>query len=167
LRGDEGIQVTGGTVYMKFSVAVLAAGLGTRMRSDKPKVLHTVLGKPMIQYVIDAVKKLRPHEIVAVINPSHDDVREYLSEAGVDVALQRRALGTADAVKVAFKSMKGFQGNIVIVNGDTPLIAHSTLKKFISRHEKNGSVLFHTAGSCGGGRETPKGSLRKRTFRAI
>jgi bifunctional UDP-N-acetylglucosamine pyrophosphorylase/glucosamine-1-phosphate N-acetyltransferase len=126
---------------MKFSVAVLAAGLGTRMKSDRPKVLHNVLGRPMIQYVIDSVKKLKPDRIIAVINPSHGAVKEYLAGTGIEVAIQRKPLGTADAVKAALENLKGFKGNVVIVNGDTPLITHSTLKKFISRHEKSGSVL--------------------------
>ena len=126
---------------MKISVAVLAAGLGTRMKSDKPKVLHNILGRPMIQYVIDAAKKLKPDRIVAVINPSHGAVKEYLAGTGIEVAIQRRPLGTADAVKAAFALFKGFKGNVVIVNGDTPLIAHGTLKKFISRHQKSGAVL--------------------------
>jgi bifunctional UDP-N-acetylglucosamine pyrophosphorylase/glucosamine-1-phosphate N-acetyltransferase len=126
---------------MKFSVAVLAAGLGTRMRSDKPKVLHNILGRPMIQYVIDAAKKLKPDRIVAVLNPSHGDVKEYLAGMRIEVAIQKKPLGTADAVKAAFARLKDFKGNVVIVNGDTPLIAHGTLKKFISRHEKSGAVL--------------------------
>ncbi len=126
---------------MKFSVVILAAGLGTRMKSDKPKILHDVLGRPMIQYVIDSAKKLRPNRIMAVINPSHVAVKEYLAGTGIGVAIQRRPLGTADAVKAALVNLKSFKGNVVIVNGDTPLVTHGTLKKFISRHEKSGSVL--------------------------
>jgi bifunctional UDP-N-acetylglucosamine pyrophosphorylase/glucosamine-1-phosphate N-acetyltransferase len=126
---------------MKCSVVILAAGLGTRMKSDKPKILHDILGRPMIRYVIDSAMNLKPSNIIAVINPSHNDVREYLTGTGVDVAVQKKPLGTADAVKAASKNLRGFKGSIVIVNGDTPLVTHRTLKKFVTRHERSGAVL--------------------------
>jgi bifunctional UDP-N-acetylglucosamine pyrophosphorylase/glucosamine-1-phosphate N-acetyltransferase len=126
---------------MKIAVVVLAAGLGTRMKSDVPKVLHTVLGRPMISYVIDAARGIKPSRIIAVINPLHQEVVEYMSSLGVDTAFQGRPLGTADALKSALSKLKGFKDTVIVVNGDTPLLHTGTIKKFISKHERSGADI--------------------------
>lgn len=133
---------------MKFSVVILAAGLGTRMKSSTPKVLHHVLGKPMISHIVDAVKRIRPSKIITVIHPSQTGVALWLSSLGIETTVQPKPLGTADALKAALSKLKGYHGTVMVVNGDTPLLRSGTLKRFLSSHRKlhaDVSVLsFHT-----------------------
>jgi bifunctional UDP-N-acetylglucosamine pyrophosphorylase/glucosamine-1-phosphate N-acetyltransferase len=124
---------------------ILAAGKGTRMKSRVPKVLHKVCGKPLIQYVIDVVKTVGSLEISVVLGHQHQQVSAYLGE-GVDIAIQKELLGTADAVRCSAKSMKGFQGDVLILCGDTPLLQASTVGQLIRNHRKaNAACTFLTA----------------------
>ncbi|GBD98996.1 bifunctional protein GlmU [bacterium BMS3Abin07] len=134
---------------MNLAVVVLAAGQGTRMKSQVPKVLHPVLGRPMIRYVIDTLNRLKPDRKIIVINPLHDPVCNYLSGFDCEIAVQKKLLGTADALRSAFSLLHGFEGTVLVVNGDTPLISPVTLKKFLTRHHRSGSdisVLSFNAG---------------------
>jgi bifunctional UDP-N-acetylglucosamine pyrophosphorylase/glucosamine-1-phosphate N-acetyltransferase len=139
------------------AVVVLAAGLGTRMKSSKPKVLHNIFDRPMLTYVLDAASGLRPSKIVTVINKSMDSAVKALGLPPlVSTALQKNQNGTAHALISALPSLKSFKGTLVIINGDTPLVTPATLKKFVSRHRKAGnyvSVLsFHASNPKGYGR---------------
>lgn len=126
---------------MRTAVVLLAAGLGTRMKSVTPKVLHGILGKPMILRIIESLRKLRPERVLAVVNPSHPAVRELLSAQGVETALQRRIAGTAGAVRAGLPVLSGFDGTVLVLNGDTPLVSPETLRKFLRRHERTSSDL--------------------------
>ncbi len=119
---------------MKTAVVILAAGLSTRMKSQRPKVLHDILGRPMIDHVLGAVRPLRPDRILAVVNPIHHDVHSHLKEVGIETVMQVKPLGTGDAVKRAMTKLRSFRGTILVVNGDAPLMMTGTLKKFLSRH---------------------------------
>jgi len=115
---------------------ILAAGKGTRMKSLKPKVLHDICGKPMISYVLEAVKTAGSHKTCVVLGHQNEAVRDFLG-AQTPSVLQEKMLGTADAVKAAASHFKGHKGNILIVCGDTPLLQASTLNDLIRRHKKS------------------------------
>jgi bifunctional UDP-N-acetylglucosamine pyrophosphorylase/glucosamine-1-phosphate N-acetyltransferase len=124
---------------MNLSVIVLAAGLGTRMRSEVPKVLHPLCGKPVLHYVLEALSPLKPEEIIVVVNKSHKELKEYLGER-VKIAIQDKALGTGHALKAGLKELKD-SGTVLVINGDTPLIKAETLKTFIKLHSKDRNSL--------------------------
>src|SRR5690554_1445251 len=96
------------TTKRNTAVIVLAAGLGTRMKSALPKVLHTVAGVPMIAHVMAAARALRPARIVVVIGPGMDAVARAAAPAAIAIQAERR--GTAHAVMAARDSLKGFAG---------------------------------------------------------
>jgi bifunctional UDP-N-acetylglucosamine pyrophosphorylase / glucosamine-1-phosphate N-acetyltransferase len=123
---------------MKKNVAViiLAAGKSTRMKSDTPKVLHLVCGRPMLEYVLDLACDLKIKNIITVLGYKHQDVRKLL-KPGVKVALQRMLKGTADAVKEAMPLLKGFKGTVLILYGDIPLLKKETIRKLIDYHAEN------------------------------
>ena len=89
---------------MSLSVVILAAGKGTRMFSENPKVLHSLAEKPMLQYVIDAAKKLEPENINVIIGHKAVKVKEALSHEEVNWIIQKEQLGTGHAVKFAIEN---------------------------------------------------------------
>lgn len=112
-----------------LAVVVLAAGQGTRMKSARPKVLHNLAGRPMIGHVLDAAKSLRPAETVVVLAPGMDQVAAAVAPARI--AIQKKPLGTADALKSARAALKGFSGDVVVIYGDTPLLAAPTMRNLV------------------------------------
>jgi bifunctional UDP-N-acetylglucosamine pyrophosphorylase / glucosamine-1-phosphate N-acetyltransferase len=108
---------------------VLAAGMGTRMKSDLPKVLHAVAGKSMILHVLDTVADLAPERAAVVIAPGMDAVAAAV--APVPTAVQDRPLGTAHAVLAADALFRGFDGDVLILFGDCPLITADTLRRMV------------------------------------
>ena len=126
---------------MRLAVVILAAGMGTRMKSSRPKVLHEILGRPMMEYIVGAARKLKPARIIAVANPRHTGVHGLAAAMGIEWTSQDRPLGTADAVKAAFRELSGFSGSVLVLNGDTPLITAATLKKFVRAHVSAGHRL--------------------------
>ncbi|NQW12372.1 MAG: bifunctional UDP-N-acetylglucosamine diphosphorylase/glucosamine-1-phosphate N-acetyltransferase GlmU [Alphaproteobacteria bacterium] len=117
----------------RLAAVVLAAGKGTRMKSDRSKVLHAVAGKRMIDWVLDALGPLGVDPIVVVTAPDQDTVRQtVLSRAGS--AIQHETLGTGDAVKAARGSLEGWcrdGGTVLVLFGDTPMITPATLAQLI------------------------------------
>lgn len=124
---------------MNLAVVILAAGMGKRMKSAVPKVLHPVLGRPMLSHVLDAVKKLSPDRIVIVVGKGSRDLKSVIGSEGISYAVQDKQLGTGHAANSARSDLAKFRGNILILNGDFPLITSKSLKRFLSRHEKNKS----------------------------
>ncbi len=119
----------------KLAVVVLAAGQGTRIKSARPKVLHEVAGKSMLDHVLDAVATLAPERVVAVLGPDMETVAEAVRARGDDhqTVVQERRLGTGDAVARARPALDGFLGaedggDILVVFGDTPLLTAETLR---------------------------------------
>ncbi len=106
---------------------ILAAGKGTRFKSEKPKVLHTILGKPMIFYVNYAVKWIKPQKTVFVVGYKKEDVINAINCDNCDFVYQEEQLGTAHAVMLSSEYFKDFDGYVLIINGDTPLIRGETL----------------------------------------
>lgn len=120
----------------EIAVIILAAGKSTRMRSEIPKVLHRICARPMLGYVLELVAGLRPKQIVAVLGFKQELVRKIIPK-GVKIAIQKRLIGTADAVKAGLSALKGFKGTILVLYGDTPLLKKETLKKLLDYHIKN------------------------------
>jgi bifunctional UDP-N-acetylglucosamine pyrophosphorylase/glucosamine-1-phosphate N-acetyltransferase len=131
---------------MDVAVIVLAAGKGKRMKSILPKVIHPILGRPMISYVLDAVMKINPKKIALVVGHGAEKVKEAVADKHVEWVLQEEQLGTGHAASCARKVLAGFKGNVLILNGDFPLITPKTLKNFITSHNKSrASVSILTA----------------------
>lgn len=119
---------------MSLAVIVLAAGLGTRMKSETPKVLHPLLGKPIINHVLDAVTPLNPAKTIVVVNPQGEAVRTALAGRNITFAVQKEMKGTGDAVRAAARFLRTYSGTVLIVNGDTPLLAAESLRRFVKLH---------------------------------
>lgn len=130
-----------------FICIILAAGEGTRMKSDLPKVLHNVCGKPMIDYLVEVVEGLRLKKIFTVVNRQHDQVIEHLKKnKKVKLVFQKKAQGTADAIRSAKNIFAKSKANILVICADTPLIKKETLQALITRHkEKHSSCTMLTA----------------------
>src|ERR687897_311382 len=117
---------------------VLAAGKGTRMKSNRAKVLHTLCGVPMINYVIEATRPLLPEGLFVVVGHQADLVEAVLP-GDAQAVLQEEQLGTGDAVRVALASLDGEEeGVLLVVNGDGPLISERTLGELLERHRSAG-----------------------------
>jgi bifunctional UDP-N-acetylglucosamine pyrophosphorylase / glucosamine-1-phosphate N-acetyltransferase len=126
----------GGTSSPIFAV-VLAAGKGTRMKSNRAKVLHTLCGVPMINYVIEATRPLLPERLLVVVGHQAELVEAVLPEDAEPV-LQREQRGTGDAVRVALRAIDEEEGVLLVVNGDGPLISDRTLGELVERHRSAG-----------------------------
>ncbi len=114
----------------ELAVIILAAGKGTRMKSDLPKVLHKVCGKSMLGHVISVATSLDPKKLTVVLAPNSEQVEKEvrLHFPATEISIQQQQLGTGDAVKAAKDALKGFTGNVIILSGDTPLISAETAK---------------------------------------
>ena len=129
---------------MSTAAIVLAAGAGTRMKSKKPKVVHEVLGKPLVRWVIDAAKEAGADKLVTVVGHGREQVIP-LVEADTDIAVQERLLGTADAVAVCKDALAGFEGSLVVLSGDCPLITADTIASLVRmREDQDAAVVVLT-----------------------
>ncbi|HEY6689582.1 MAG TPA: NTP transferase domain-containing protein, partial [Rubrobacter sp.] len=117
---------------------ILAAGKGTRMKSNRAKVLHTLCGVPMINYVIEATRPLVPKGLFVVVGHQAELVEAVLPEDAQPV-LQEEQRGTGDAVRVALAALEEeVNGVLLVVNGDGPLISDRTLGELVERHSSAG-----------------------------
>ncbi|MDQ3910447.1 MAG: bifunctional UDP-N-acetylglucosamine diphosphorylase/glucosamine-1-phosphate N-acetyltransferase GlmU [Actinomycetota bacterium] len=117
--------------------AVLAAGKGTRMRSNRAKVLHTICGVPMVNYVIAALKPVDPQSTLVVVGHQAQEVEAVLPPEIIPV-LQEEQRGTGDAVRTALEAIDEEEGVLLVVNGDGPLISGRTLAGLVERHRSAG-----------------------------
>lgn len=123
---------------------ILAAGKGTRMKSETPKVLHTIFDKTLVGYVIDAVNGTgMADENFVIVGHQAERVEEYIKEnyKNARTVLQSPQLGTGHAVSMVLPYLQDFDGEVVILCGDTPLITAETLKEFVEYHQANKSDL--------------------------
>ena len=118
-----------------LAAIVLAAGLGTRMRSETPKHLHPLLGRRLADWVIEAVRALGPQPLVVVTSP---DAREAF--AGETVAVQQEPRGTGDATAAARASLEGFDGDVLVVTGDAATITSELLASLLETHRSAGAA---------------------------
>ena len=123
---------------------ILAAGKGTRMKSNLPKVLHPVANRPMISHLLDTVTALSPDKTIVVISPKMGDVAETV--APVKVVEQREQLGTGHAVLAARDAIEEFAGDILVLYGDTPLLTATTLQKMFAMRRGDGNPAIVVLG---------------------
>jgi len=123
-----------------IAAIVLAAGAGTRMKSEKPKVAHELLGKPLIRWVIDSAKKAQVTDFVAVLGHKIEQVIP-LVEQDCTIVEQLERNGTAGAVRVCEEALSQFEGSLLILSGDCPLITDETLRQMIEMREASDAAL--------------------------
>ena len=124
----------------KLKAVILAAGKGTRMKSDLPKVVHTIEGKCLVDYAIEAAMGAGAAEICLVLGYKHEVVRESIEHKDVKFVLQEEQLGTGHAVKCA-KDFLDEEGQTMILFGDTPLITAGTLRRLRDYHVEKGNAV--------------------------
>ncbi len=123
-----------------FAAVILAAGRGKRMQSVYPKVLHPLAGRPMIAYAVDLVRRLRPSRTVVVVGRNMDAVAAAI--APCTIAIQNLPRGTGDAVLSARSALRGFNGDVLVAFGDTPLLTITTMRRILAaRRERIGRKL--------------------------
>jgi bifunctional UDP-N-acetylglucosamine pyrophosphorylase / glucosamine-1-phosphate N-acetyltransferase len=120
----------------ELGVIILAAGQGTRMKSDLPKVLHPLGGRFLLSRVLETAGRLQPSRMSVIVGYGADRVRQAFSGFDVVWVVQERQLGTGHAVLCAEKAFAGFTGDIVILSGDVPLIQENTLRALVECHQR-------------------------------
>ncbi len=123
---------------MNLAAVVLAAGKGTRMKSKIPKVLHKVCGVPMVSHVLSAAQGSGADKIILVVGFGGEMVEQEM-QGKAEIVFQHEQLGTAHALLQAESSLNGFDGDILVLCGDTPLLTENTLKKLVSIHKESGA----------------------------
>ena len=129
------------SIMTKLSVVILAAGKGTRMYSDLPKVLHKIAGKPMVKHVIDTAKQLNAAQIHLIYGHGADLLKQRLADEPVNWVFQAEQLGTGHAMQQAAPFFADDE-NILMLYGDAPLITAETLQKLIAAKPENGIALL-------------------------
>lgn len=126
---------------MEIKSVILAAGKGTRMKSETPKVLHKIFDKTLLGYVLDSVKFAS--EAFVIVGHKAEEVTEYVNKnyAFAKTVLQTPQLGTGHAVSMVCPALENFNGLVVILCGDTPLVREETMKNFVDEHMKSGADL--------------------------
>ncbi|MDD5440218.1 MAG: NTP transferase domain-containing protein [Candidatus Omnitrophica bacterium] len=117
-----------------ITCVILAAGRGTRMKSDFPKPLHKVHDRPMLEYLLSTVYSIGISRTVLVLGHGRDEIKGHFK--GVDIIVQKKQLGSGDAVNTARQYFKRYRGDILVLYADTPLLKQETLKKLIEKHRK-------------------------------
>lgn len=128
---------------MSFSIIILAAGKGTRMKSAKPKVMHTLAGKPLLQHVIETAKQLQPAQLAVVCGNSAEQVVPYLEQQGISTVMQQQQKGTGHAVEQA-KEFIVQSDQTLVLYADVPLIQAQTLTELINAGDKNSLKVLTT-----------------------
>jgi bifunctional UDP-N-acetylglucosamine pyrophosphorylase / glucosamine-1-phosphate N-acetyltransferase len=129
-----------------LAVVILAAGMGTRMKSQRPKVMQEIAGRPMIAHVVAAAAPLKPARVVLVVGPDNEMVERAARAAApalkITTVIQHERLGTGHAVKQAKSALAGHRGDVVVIFGDTPLVTTETLRKLVQarRRSKHAAV---------------------------
>ena len=125
---------------METAAIILAAGAGTRMKSEKPKVAHEVLGKPLVNWVLDAAEEAGIDKVVTVVGHKREQVIP-LVEGKAGIVVQEQQRGTADAVLSCAEELAGFDGSVLVLSGDCPLITANTMASLIRMREENDAAV--------------------------
>ena len=118
----------------------MAAGKGKRMKSDLPKVLHKLGGKPMVEYVIDTAWKVGADRVILVVGHKWERAQNSLKHLKVEFVIQMDQLGTGHAVLQTQKLLSDFEGDVLVLSGDVPLLRVDTLKKLLNEHREKKAV---------------------------
>jgi bifunctional UDP-N-acetylglucosamine pyrophosphorylase/glucosamine-1-phosphate N-acetyltransferase len=121
-----------------FAVVILAAGQGTRMRSDTHKVLHPIASRPLLLHLLDRVDALGAQKRVVVVGKGREQVEAAIAGRDVNIALQAEQKGTGHAVQQAAAALGGYDGPVIILYGDTPFVEAETLRRMIDRLDGEG-----------------------------
>ena len=123
-----------------FAAIVLAAGKGTRMKSDLHKVLHPIAGKPMLLHLLDSLAQIGPEQVVVVVGDKREQLDSALEGRAVSSALQDPQLGTAHAALMAKEPLSGFSGNILVCFGDCPMVGAATVERLLAALNEGAKV---------------------------
>ena len=118
------------TISSKVDICILAAGMGTRMKSKRPKALHTIAGKPMLAHLLDTARALNPNRIHVVIGQGGDQIRDQFRDQGINWVEQKEQLGTGHA---AMQAMHDFdhESRVLLLVGDAPLLRLSSMQTLL------------------------------------
>ncbi|RYD46256.1 MAG: bifunctional UDP-N-acetylglucosamine diphosphorylase/glucosamine-1-phosphate N-acetyltransferase GlmU, partial [Sphingomonadales bacterium] len=114
-----------------IAAIILAAGKGTRMKSDTHKVLHPIAGRPMLLHLIDSVRQLGAAREVVVVGAGREQVEAAVHPLGTETVEQAEQLGTGHAVRMAEQALAGFEGDVLILYGDVPLVSPQTMRRML------------------------------------
>ena len=117
----------------KFAVVILAAGQGTRMRSDTHKVLHPIANRPLLLHLLDRVDGLGADKRVVVVGKGREQVEAAITGHGAEIAIQAEQKGTGHAVQQAAGALKGYAGPVLVLYADTPFVEAETLTRMLDR----------------------------------
>ena len=125
-----------------LAVAVLAAGKGTRMKSDLPKVLQPLAGATLVERVLDSCKGLAPQRQILIVGHQADRVEQSLAhQPGLEFVLQQPQNGTGHAVQQLLEPLSDFEGDLLVLNGDVPLLRAETIANLLERHRNSGAAV--------------------------
>ncbi|MDB5737829.1 MAG: glmU, partial [Sphingomonas bacterium] len=116
-----------------FAAIILAAGKGTRMKSDLHKVLHPIAGQPMLMHLLGTLDALKASAEVVIVGAGREQVEAAVASRGVKMAVQEPQLGTAHAVQQAEAALAGFEGDVLILYGDVPMVRAETCARMLAR----------------------------------
>jgi bifunctional UDP-N-acetylglucosamine pyrophosphorylase/glucosamine-1-phosphate N-acetyltransferase len=119
----------------ELAAVVMAAGIGTRMKSAMPKHLHPLLGRRMVDWVVEAARDSGVDRLVVVASPQTSDLL-----GDVEVVVQEKPLGTGDAVRCARPALEGFGGDVLVLNGDVPALRPETIRELVETHRTTGAA---------------------------
>jgi bifunctional UDP-N-acetylglucosamine pyrophosphorylase/glucosamine-1-phosphate N-acetyltransferase len=122
-----------------LAVVILAAGKGTRMQSDCAKVLHSLASRPLLIHVLDTVATLNPQRILVVVGYQAEEVKQSCANRPIEFVEQDKQLGTGHAVLQAQAALEDFEGDVLVLCGDMPLIQSSTLQALLQKHHETGA----------------------------
>jgi len=128
-----------------FTTLIMAAGLGKRMKSDLPKVLHKMAGRPMVHYVIELAKSVGSDRVILIIGHKRELVIKETRDADVEWVVQEQQLGTGDAVQVCYDLLRDYTGDVLVLSGDVPLLRAESVKEALDVHlSTNSSATVFT-----------------------
>lgn len=116
---------------------VLAAGRGKRLQSNTPKVLHKVFDKPILAWVLDSLAEVALEEIIVICGHKYEEVKDFLHAYPVSTIYQEEQMGTGHALMCAAEALKDYDGTVVVINGDSPLIKSETINALIDHHQNS------------------------------
>jgi len=118
----------------------MAAGKGTRMKSDIAKVLHMINGRPMVHYVIDQAREVGSEKVILIIGHQKEEVQKACRSMNVEFVIQEPQLGTGHAVMMAADFLKSYNGDVLVLSGDVPLLSSATISNLATTHQQAGAI---------------------------